>query len=524
MPRSKTVQLLRHVHRRPTLVVSTLTALLAVALAGSLTASGAVDAPKRGGSLVFAHTTNPSSLDPVLYRGANDKVVLWQLYDGLIRLNEKGNFEPSLAESWDVKDPMHLIFKLRPGVKFHDGTPFNAQAVKAHIDRIKDPETRAAWRTDFDQIDRVDAVDAFTVSFVMKAPSANILAVLADTPALIPSPSAVKKRGKDFGLNPAGTGPFVLERWVQDGELLLKRNPSYWESDRPHVDQVVVKIVPDDTVTRAGLRSGTIHAAFRVPSHEVAALRTDPGMKVVTYARTGINYIQFNLSRPPFDKVTLRQAVAYAIDRDAVHKVIYKGLGYPARGLLSPGRPGYYDARFPGITLDLGKVRAKLAEAGKPNGFKFTYLNRNDNEWPELAQILQAQLAQAGIQMEIQTMESRQQLVELREGRYEAAPRGYPGTIDVSDIFVKVYHSKSPLNYGRYRNEAVDRAIESGNGVFDTQKRIQFFRQAEQLIVTDVPTAIIYHQSYVAAHLATVKGIEVIPDGYLRFATLWLDR
>lgn len=500
-----------------------LTALLAFVVAGALVATSAVGAPKRGGNLVFAHTTNPSSLDPVLYRGANDKVVLWQLYDGLIRLNEKGAFEPSLAESWDVRDPMHLAFKLRRGVKFHDGTPFNAHAVKAHIDRIK-TETRAAWRPDFDPIDRVDAVDDFTVKLVMKAPSANILAVLADTPALIPSPSAVKKHGKDFGLNPVGTGPFGLERWVQDGELLLKRNASYWDRDRPHVDQVVVKIVPDDTVTMAGLRSGTIHAAFRVPSHEVVALRADPAIKLVTYAGTGINYVQFNLSRPPFDKVALRQAVAYAIDRDAVHQVIYKGLGYPAKGLLSPGRAGYHDPRFAGITRDLAKVRAKLGEAGKANGFKFTYLNRNDNEWPDLAQMLQAQLAEAGIQMEIQTMESRQQLVELREGRYEAAPRGYPGTIDVSDLFVKVHHSKSPLNYGRYRNDAVDRAIESGNGVFDAQKRIQFFRQAEQLILADTPTAIVYHQSYVAAHLATVKGVEVIPDGYLRFAPLSLDR
>jgi len=508
--------------RRHRSVVTVLVSSLIVA--GVLPLLAWAAAPVRGGRLTVAIRVNPSSLDPVLARSGDDRHTLFQINEGLVTLDEKLNIVPALAESWSIPDPRTVVFKLRRGVKFHDGTDFNARAVQQHFDRVRDPATRSPWGADYKDIEAVVAVDDFTVKFALKAPSAPLLANLADMGGLIPSPAALQKFGKDYGRHPVGTGPFQLVEWVQDDHLLLRRNPQYREPGFPYLDEVYVRFIPDDTVKVTSLRSGDVDLIDFAPPRDAAALKADSSLRYVVTPGLGYLHLQFNAEKPPFNQKLLRQAVALAIDREAIGKVIYFSTGMAPKGPIPPIFGALHGSGATGSGRDLVKARSKLAEAGVPNGFSFTYLNRNDGIMPELAQLIQAQLAEVGIKATIEMLDINQQLVELREGRYHAAPRTNPGRADVDGNFTRFFHSKGGINYGRYRNPEADRLMDLGAATYDPTKRVGVYRELEKLIVDEAPTVFLYHYAQDKAMSKKVQGFRPIPDGMLRFKTMWKEK
>jgi peptide/nickel transport system substrate-binding protein len=514
---------LTHYRRTLTLLVPLLVVPLLIVAAILRLSAWAAD-PVRGGRLNVAIRVNPSSLDPVLARSGDDRHTLFQLNEGLVALDEKLSIVPALAESWSIPDPRTIVFKLRRGVKFHDGTDFNARAVQQHFDRLRDPATKSPWGSDYKEIEAIVVVDDFTVKFALKAPSAPLLANLADMGGLIPSPAAIEKFGKDYGRHPVGTGLFQFVEWVQDDHLLLRRNQQYREHGLPYLDEVFIRFIPDDTVKVTSLRSGDVDLIDFAPPRDAAALKADPSVRYVVTPGLGYLHLQLNAEKPPFNNKALRQAVALAIDREAIGKVIYFGTGVPPKGPIPPIFGAFYGSGTPGSGRDLGKAKSKLAEAGMPNGFSFTYLNRNDGVMPELAQLIQGQLAEVGIKATIDMLDINQQLVELREGRYQAAPRTNPGRADVDGNFTRFFHSKGGINYGRYKNPEADRLMDLGAATYDTAKRIGIYRELEKIVVDDAPTVFLYHYAQDKAMSKKAQGFRAIPDGMLRFKTMWKEK
>ena len=341
--------------------------LLIVAGAALLaTATGAADEPQRGGTLQVGIQGDVTTMDPHMSTAAVDRDVYYQIYSGLVALDPNLNIVPELAEKWETPNPLTYVFHLRRGVKFHDGTDFNAEVVKWNVERMLDPATGSIRRSELGSVKSVAVLDSHTVRFDLKEPDAALLATLTDRAGLMVSKAAVEKYGRDYARNPIGTGPFQLAEWVKDDHLRLRRSPAYWRTGAPYLDEIVYKPIPDHTVKLTALRTGTLDIIDELPPKDVAPLKAYQKLKVVETPGLGYRRIELNSSRPPFNNKLLRQAVAWAVNREAIHRAVFFGTGAVAQGPIPP-RSWAYEA-IPGYgNVPTSQKRSRSwSKAGSP--------------------------------------------------------------------------------------------------------------------------------------------------------------
>jgi len=310
------------------------------------TAQPAADAPKRGGTLRVGLYVDAVTMDPHYSGSKVDRQVYFNIYNALVGLGPNLDIVPELAESWETPDPTTYIFKLRKGVKFHDGTDFDAKAVKVNFDRMMNPDNKSLRIGEVRSIDSVEVVDAATVKLRLKQPDSALLATLTDRAGMMISPAAIQKFGKDLARNPVGTGPFTYVRWQKDDHILLKRNDTYWERGKPYLDQVRYRVVLDDSVKVSALKAGELDLIDYVQPKDVAGLKSDASLNVVDVPSLAVWWFWLNSTKPPFDNKALREAFAYAIDIETIVKRLYLGVGCRPTG---PSRPpaGPTTAAFP---------------------------------------------------------------------------------------------------------------------------------------------------------------------------------
>ena len=312
-------------------LAAALVAVLAMAVPGS------AQDPQRGGTLRVGLLGDFTTMDPHMSTSTEDRDLYYQLYKPPLALDANLKITPELAESWEQPDAVTYVFRLRKGVKFHDGSDLTAEAVKWNFDRILNPATGSIRRSELASIKSVDVVDPLRVkSSTLKEPDATLLAALSDRAGMIVSPAAVEKHGKDFARYAVGTGPFQFVEWVKDDHLTVRRFPGYWKAGLPYLDEVVYKGIPDNTVKLTALRTGTLDLIDDLPPKDIAATRANPKLRVVETPGLGYRRIELNHTRPPFNNKALRQAVAWAINRDAIHRAVFFGAGAPAQGPISP--------------------------------------------------------------------------------------------------------------------------------------------------------------------------------------------
>src|SRR5882762_11576856 len=294
----------------------------------------AQETPKKGGTLRVGFYIEAATMDPHLSGSKIARQIYHNIYEPLVVLDANLGIKPGLAESWQQPEPKNLVFKLRRGVKFHDGTDFNAEAVKWNFNRMK-TEPKSVRKGETASIDTVDVVDAYTVKLNLKRPDAALLATLTDRAGMMVSPKVAQERGTELERNAkgAGTGPFEFVEWVKDDHLLIKRNESYWNKQgAPYLERVRYRPIPDDTVKLQSLQGGEIDVIDYVQPRDVAAVKTDKNVTVVDVPSLADFAYQLNHGRPPFNVKPLRQAVAYAIDLDQIVKGVWLNVGYPANG------------------------------------------------------------------------------------------------------------------------------------------------------------------------------------------------
>jgi peptide/nickel transport system substrate-binding protein len=489
------------------------------------TGAAPVGGPKKGGTMRVGLGVDVTLLDPHLSGSKIDRQVYHNLYDPLLVLDEKLGIQPNLAESWQSPDPKTLILKLRQGVKFHDGTEFNAEAARINFDRMAN-DPKSVRKGEVANIAVAETVDAFTLKLNLKQPDSSLLATLTDRAGMMISPTALQKLGANLqhDATGAGTGPFQFAEWVPDDHVLLKRNDAYWNtSGGPYVDQIRYRPIPDDTVKLQSLQGGEIDALDYLAPRTVSIAKADSNLVVIDVPSLAAFWYVLNTTKPPFDNKDLRHAVAYALDAEAIVKGVYLGIGVPANGPISPSSWAYDDTIKP-VKRDLDKAKTLLAQGGQPNGFTFTFSIINTPFGIQEAEVVKAQLAEAGITANVQPVDGAGQLAAGNGKTYQMTTYNWSGRPDPDGNTFQFFHTTPgvSLNWSGISNPQLDQLLEQTRQVTDHAERKKLYSQAIQILHDEAPGIFIVHPIEPKALSSKVQGYTAIPDGMLRFKDVWL--
>ncbi|MBI4271425.1 MAG: ABC transporter substrate-binding protein [Candidatus Rokubacteria bacterium] len=490
-------------------------------LAGAVLPADAAE-PRRGGTLRAALRAEASTLDP--HRGASgtDHMYLYPIFDTLVRFDAKMTPQPGLAASWEVPDPQTLVLKLRPNVRFHDGTPFDAEAVKFNLERGQDRKT-AAVASELSKIAAIETPDALTVRLKLSAPDASLLLTFADRAGMMISPTAARKLGDQFGRNPVGAGEYRFVRWVAGSEIRYERFAEYWEPGRPYLDAVVLKIMSDGDTRVAALRSGQVDFVMEIPPQLFPVLKGERGLK--THEEISLAYwrLYLNFAKPPLDKKAVREAINYAIDRDTLVRTVMFGL---AQAAVSPF-PSVHWAHDTGLRpypYDPGRAKAKLAEAGVPNGFSLDMVVEAAPEHVRRAEILQAQLGAVGIKLDIKAMELAKGVQSFfRAKSVMAANYRWTGRPDPDQTVRGMFHSTGFFNPGAYKVPRLEELLDHAKATYRQEERRRLYHQIARLIQEEALDVPLFYGASLEAMSASVHGYQPSLLGKPMFRGVWIE-
>jgi peptide/nickel transport system substrate-binding protein len=496
--------------------------LFAVCVAGLTLLAG----PSEAQSLRIGLAEDPDTLDPTLSRTFVSGVVRTVLCDRLFDIGLELEIMPQLATEWRwTDDRMGLVVKLRRGVKFHDGEPFDAAAVKYNIERYLTTPGSTRKR-DIGAIASVEVVDDDTAKLVLSAPFAPLLSKLAGPAGTMVSPKAARAEGENFGSRPICAGPFkFVERKAQD-RIVVERFGDYWEKDKVKLDRIVFLPIPDTTVRLANLQSGGLDLVA-VAASDLETVRKDPHLKLAVVNGLGYSGITINVANGERSKLPLgqdarvRQALELSIDREALNQVVFNGEFEPGNQWVSPVNP-YYIKQLQIPTRDVGKAKALLAAAGAPNPV-VALTATNNPVVLQTAQVVQAMAKEAGFDIRIQASEFASALQHTAEGDFEAFMVGWTGSVDPDGNIYNLVTCNSPFNDGHYCNPEVDRELDAARTLDTPADRLAHYRIAAEHVLLDLPIIYLYHPKWLYAHTARLSGFTPYPDGVIRPQGLRLE-
>ena len=481
-------------------------------------------------TLVIAIQADPTGFDPEAVLNNTSGFIMSAVYDSLVRY-KPGTVDvaPGLAESWDISsDGLTYTFHLRHGVTFSDGTPFNAQTYVKSLDRLFDKTDPAyIYNTGpvesyigftYDAVASYKALDDYTVQFTLKHPFAPFLTSLAMVWNGVVSPDAALKYGKDFRNNPVGTGPFVFKEWVHNDHITLDANPNYW-GGKPKVDRVIFKVIPDAQTALLQMKQGQVQILADVSSQVIPAIKSDANLRLVTQPGLTVNGIALPTDTKPFDDPRVRQALNYAIDRDAINKSLYNDLAVSMTSPLPKAQWGYTPDLQP-YTYNPDKAKQLLAAAGYPNGFKAELLAYNSARGynpagAQMAVAIQSYLKKIGVDVSIQQMEFGSFLSKVRSGDYHGmAMTGWSGDNGDPDNFLYELFDSETIPVGdtsHYNNAQVDSLLSQAQKETDHAKRVALYQQAQQIIWQDAPWLFLNNTLQVRATTSNVTGFVLNP-------------
>ena len=464
--------------------------------ATATTTAPAANQPKYGGELRFAYTLAPGSLDPAVGTSGGDAYYWQQIFDQLVAANPDLSPAPdrSLATSWEFPDPKTMVFHLRSGVTFQDGTTFDANAVKFNIDRILDPNVRATPRASFLAIDHTEVIDKTMVKFVLARPWSAGIGLLPDRGGAMSSPTAVQKWGAQYGVNPCGTGPFQVFDYVPGSTLTLKKNPNYWGKDKagnplPYIDRLIENIILDPTVVDAALQTGKLDVAG-INSPDIDRFSTDPNItkdiSIATFPGSSVSILMyFNMAKAPMDNLNLRKAVAYAIDWEAINQSIFYGKGIIAKSGMWPPGTWVFDDTVARPTYDVAKAKDFLKQGGQPNGFTLDMITWGAT-FTQAAQVVQAQLSQIGVTVNVKIYDVTTATNNFMTGGqaplFLSSWSRYP---EPDWIASNNYTSTATYNPGKLTDAAMDTLVAQGASEYDQAQRKAIYGQINAKILDE---------------------------------------
>ncbi len=476
------------------------------------------EATKQGGTLTVVRLSDATKLDPAFITDIPSANIVYQkVYQTLIAPDKDFKIQPQLAKEWNVLNDTTWEFKLQEGVKFHDGAPFNAEAVKTTFDRILDPKTESPQREKFSMIKEIKVVDDYTVQLLLEYPYAPLLSILASQEGSIISPKALKENPESLSQHPVGTGPFVFESWKTGQEISLKRNENYW-GKKPNIDRVVFKVVPEDATRLAMIETGEAHINDQVPVTEIERIEASDKMGLYRTEGLAVEYLGFNTKKKPFDDVRVRKAISHGIEREAIIKGVYNNVGTLANVAMSPKVLGYSD-KVKAYDYDLNEAKKLLKEAGYEKGLNVTLLTSDRKERINMAEVMQSQLKGIGINVKIQVMEYGAYIDMIEKGEHDMAIGGWGNATGDGDYNqYNLFHSASQGaagNHFYYSNPEVDKMIESARKERDEQKRLKLYEEVMQKEIDDAVYVPIRNYEHLAAYSKNVSGFWLNAANYL---------
>ncbi|HEU5139659.1 MAG TPA: ABC transporter substrate-binding protein [Bacillales bacterium] len=469
-------------------------------------------------TLIIGLDDDPPQLDPHKSSAAVDRQVFQSLYNTLVDIDEELNFKPELAKSWEISDDgKTYTFKLQEGVKFQDGTPFNAEAVKFNFERMLDPELASPRKSEINLVKEVKVVDEYTVKILLKKPYSPFLAALADRAGMMVSPTAVKQEGKDFSNHPVGTGPYKFVERVQQDHIKLTRFDDYWRG-KPAIKNVVYKPFPDGNTRVTNIISGNIDMLNRIPYKDVEKLKGKDNIKLSIKPGIGFQGLMLNTDKAPFNNKKVRQAINIAIDRAAIAKVVFRGGVVPA---VSPFAPSSWanpeDMEIPKANPE--KAKQLLSESGLSN-IHFTLKINPKPQEKQIGQMLQSMLSAVGIKVDLELVEFGTMLDQMFAGDYQALRIGWSGRIDPNGDTFTWFTTNGSLNSMGYSNPKVDQLLKEARTISDRAERKAKYDKVSQILWDEVPYVFLYHPKNIITMKKYVEGFNHVPDGMIRTETI----
>jgi peptide/nickel transport system substrate-binding protein len=496
-------------------------ALTAAALLLSLGAGAQAETTLRIGL-----AEDPDILDPTIARTYVGRIVFAAFCDKLFDIDEKLNIVPQLALSHETSaDGKEMTIKLRPGVKFHDGEPFDAEAAKFSLERHLNMQG-SFRKPELATVDHVEVVDPLTIKLVLKTPFSPLIAQLTDRAGMMVSPKAAKEAGDKFGLHPVCAGPYKFVERVQQDRMVFEKFADYWNKDNVFIDRVVYLPIVDPTVRLANLKSGGLDLIERVLATDIKDVRADSRLKLSTALELGYFGLTININNdkskgPLSQSEKVRQALDLSIDREAINQVVFNGEFTPGNQWVSPEHP-YYQKAFPIPKRDIAKAKALLKESGATLPVSVDFMVPKGAENEAVAQVIQSMAAEAGFDLKIRLIEFATSFKQAQAGEFQAFLIGWSGRIDPDGNAYVFLHSNAPQNDGRYSNPDADRALEDARLVTDPAQRKTIYEKLTKTVLNDEPLIYLYHRKLLIAHTTKLEGYKQMPDGLVRVIGLKL--
>lgn len=488
--------------------------------------------------LIIGRGGDTVGLDPIAQTDGETFKVTENIFDTLVGFEETNtNIVPSLAESWEIaKDGLTYTFKLRQGVKFHDGSDFNAEAVAFNFERWMDKSNPLHSKEGYEYyndmfggykgdethvIAGVKAVDANTVEFKLNRPLAPFIQNLGMSCFAIASPKALKEMGPEkFNENPVGTGPFVFKEWKRNDTITLEKNPTFWNQGFPKLDKLVFKVIPENTSRLTALTSGEIDLMDGLNPDDAQTVKDNKELQLILRPSMNIGFVGFNVEKKPLDNPKVREALSYAINKPAIIEAFFAGLGIPAVNPMPPSIWGH-NGNIKDREFNLDKAKQLLAEAGHPNGFKIKFwampvARPYMPDGVKIAEAIQQDLKKIGVEAEIVTMEWATYLAKTKKGEQEMFMLGWTGDNGDPDNFLATLLDKNNIggnNRTRWANEEAHKLLIQAQSATTKEEREKLYLQVQEIIFKDVPMVPLAHSTPALAAKANVINYVPHPKG-----------
>ncbi len=457
-------------------------------------------------------------LDPHLVTAFSSFRRLDLLYNKLVRYNDQLALEGDLAESWENPDSRTYVFRLRKGVRFHSGNELTSEDVRFSLGRVLDPATRSPGRSFIDVIDTIDAVDRYTVRLKLKHQLASLLSGLASGNLAIVEKAAVEKQG-NLQKTEAGTGPFTMAEWVPDNFMRLTKYPGYFRSGLPRVDQVIIRVIPDQASLLAGVRSRSLDMATINQGSVIVQATREPTLVVLQKPGLNLRIFSYNTTRPPFNNEAVRFALSFALDRQAIVDAAEFGFAQisgpvPASATLF-ATPA---SGLPSFRRDVARAKQMLAQAGFPNGFATKIVTSPTYEGGiAVAQVIQAQLREVGVQATLDPVEWGTYIDRWVKRDYDTMVELRGGDPDPDRFLYRTFHSTGAVNNFLFKDPVIDRLLDRGRVNLDYERRKAIYDELQKTLIEKAPALFLYTPFETQILQSYVKGFRIVGNGVIYY-------
>ncbi|WP_345241031.1 glutathione ABC transporter substrate-binding protein [Pontibacillus salipaludis] len=481
--------------------------------------------PSSEEGLTIAVESNFTSLDPHDTNDNQSYSAQSAIYEGLLGFDKDLNIVPVLAKEYSAnEDSTEFTFTLKEGITFHDGAPFNAEAVKANLDRLSDPESQLRRASLFELVEKTEVLSEYEVKVTLKEPFGAMPNNFAHPAAGMISPKALEQSNQDLARNPAGTGPFKFVEWKSGDHLTVEKNEEYREEGLPKVDKIEFKPVPESGSRVAMLQTGEADFAFPVAPNQVETLKEEEGVSIETKPSLVVKYFSMNTMKEPFTDPKVRKAMNYAIDKEAYIKVVYDGYATQTKSVIAPNTQHYEEQDV--YEYDPEKAKELLAEAGYPDGFETTIWGGTSSLKQKMMSFYKQQLSQVGVTLNVVPMEGGtlgdkiwgvdnpdDAELELYNGGWS------PSTADADWGMRPLFSSNSfppdAYNTAYYKNEKVDELLQKGLSTADDKERGEYYTEAQKIIWDESPWVPLAVPDILYGKQDYVEGLKMLSSGVM---------